>query len=158
MWLPVALILVPIIEIALLIKVGGLIGFWATLALLLAMAALGSWLLRWQGMAALDDLRRAVTEMRDPTLPVAHGALILFAGLLMVTPGFFTDLIGLCLLIRPVRDRAIRHMSHRWRIVGMGQTASSPPFGRGDGDVIDADFTPLDENPRSRPPSGWTRD
>ncbi len=51
----------------------------------------------------MQDLRRSLNELRDPTEPLAHGAMILFAGALLLTPGFFTDAVGLLLLIPPVR-------------------------------------------------------
>jgi hypothetical protein len=87
MWLFFIFIIVPMIEIGLFIEVGGLIGLWPTLAIIVIMAVFGTWLLRTQGALAFADLRRSMAEMRDPTEPMAHGAMILLAGILMVTPG-----------------------------------------------------------------------
>ena len=64
--------------------------------------------MRWQGMRALDRLRASVETGGDPVGPIAHGALILVAGMLLVLPGFFTDTLGLLLLIPPVRALLIR--------------------------------------------------
>lgn len=155
MWLLAAFVLVPLIEIGLFIQVGGWIGLWPTLALVLAMALLGSWLLRTQGASAFADLRRAMSGAGDPTVPVAHGALILFAGLLLLTPGFFTDLMGLALLIRPIRSLIIGHLSHRltMTVYGSARPASRPA----DGDVIEAEYRDLGSSPGPTPPSGWTR-
>ena len=64
--------------------------------------------MRWQGLRALDRLRASVETGGDPVGPIAHGALILVAGMLLVLPGFFTDFLGLLLLVPPVRDLLIR--------------------------------------------------
>ena len=155
MWLLGAFVLVPLIEIGLFIQVGGWIGLWPTLALVLAMALLGSWLVRAQGALAFADLRRSMSGFGDPTEPVAHGALILFAGMLLLTPGFFTDLMGLALLIRPVRSLIIGHLSRRLNlsVFGPADPASRPS----DDDVIEADYRELGPSPRAAPPSGRTR-
>lgn len=155
MWLLAAFVLVPLIEIGLFIQVGGWIGLWPTLALVLAMALLGSWLLRTQGASAFADLRRSMSGSGDPTEPVAHGALILFAGMLLLTPGFFTDLMGLALLIRPVRSLIIGHLSRRLTMTVFGSAGPAPR--RPDGDVIDAEYRDLGSSPGPTPPSGWTR-
>jgi UPF0716 protein FxsA len=160
MWLFFIFIIVPMIEIGLFIEVGGLIGLWPTLAIIVIMAVFGTWLLRTQGALAFADLRRSMAEMRDPTEPMAHGAMILLAGILMVTPGFFTDALGLLLLIRPIRSMAIRALAKRIQIVTVGNpgTAGGPRTPRGqDADVIDAEYTSLDEKSPRDGPSGWTR-
>ena len=115
-----------------------------------------SWLLRREGAKAFLDLRQSMTDLRDPTETMAHGALILFAAVLLITPGFFTDALGLALLIRPVRKLAIRAIGRRFRIVPMGGGRRGPGPDPG-GDVIDADYTELDEKPLGGPPSAWTR-
>ena len=156
MWLLLIFIVVPLIEIGLFIQVGGWIGLWPTLAIILAMAFLGAWLLRREGAKAFLDLRQSMTELRDPSESMAHGALILFAGVLLITPGFFTDAMGLALLIRPIRSLAIRAIGQRFRIVQMGAAAPgrATPV---DDDVIDAEYTELGGKPLDGPRSGWTR-
>ena len=64
--------------------------------------------MRWQGLRALDRLRASMETGGDPVGPIAHGALILVAGVLLVLPGFFTDALGLLLLVPPVRGLLIR--------------------------------------------------
>lgn len=157
MWLVLIFIVVPLIEIGLFIQVGGLIGLWPTLAIILGMAFLGSWLLRREGARAFLDLRQSMTERRDPSETMAHGALILFAGVLLITPGFFTDAVGLALLIRPVRNLAIGAIRRRFRIVSVGGAAAGGARSGADGDIIDAEYTDLDGKPLGGPPSGWTR-
>ncbi|MCV2863260.1 FxsA family protein [Albidovulum sediminicola] len=157
MSLLIAFVLVPMIEIGLFIKVGGLIGIGWTLAIVLATAIAGSWLVRMQGLKALAELRGSLNELRDPTEPIAHGALILFAGALLLTPGFFTDTMGLLLLLPQVRAALLRYLATRVRVerFTMGGRPARPQT---PDDVIDGEFTVVD--PEKRPthgPSGWTR-
>lgn len=160
MWLIALFILVPIIEIALFIQVGGWIGLWPTLALVVAMAFLGSWLLRTQGLMAMADVQQSFRDMRNPSGPMAHAGLIMFAGLLMLTPGFFTDLLGLSLLIRPVRNLVIAQLSSRFRVstVGFGPAQHSDDPIRSAGDVIiDGEYSEIPPRREGIGPSGWTR-
>ena len=96
-------ILVPIAELAVIIQVGQLIGVWWTIAILVADAVLGSMLARSQGRAAWRRFNEALHSGRPPAREVLDGALVLFGGALLLTPGFLTDLLGLALLIPPVR-------------------------------------------------------
>lgn len=158
MWLLLAFIAIPLIEIALFIKVGGLIGLGPTLAIVLLTAVAGSWLVRMQGAMALADLRGSMRELRDPTEPIAHGALIILAGALLITPGFFTDTMGILLLIPPVRSAALRFLSRRITVQRF-EFGAPPRHDRHRPDVIDGEFTDLDQPaaPGRNRPSGWTR-
>ena len=75
-------LIVPLIEIALFIQVGGIIGLGWTLLIVVLTAILGTFLVRSQGMAVLAKLRGSMEELRDPTEPLVHGAMILFSGAL----------------------------------------------------------------------------
>lgn len=160
-------IAIPLIEIALFIQVGGVIGLGWTLAIVLGTAALGSWLVRKQGAMALNDLRRSFNALNDPTEPLAHGAMILFSGALLLTPGFFTDAIGFALLLPPVRRWVFRKLSARVTVQSftMGQQPEvHHPRGFADegGDVIEGEFEEVSPGKRpthqpSRGPSGWTK-
>jgi UPF0716 protein FxsA len=101
--LVVLFIVVPILELYVIIQIGGLIGVWPTLALLLADALLGSLLLRHQGRGAWRRFNAALAERRFPGREVADGLLIAIGGTLLLTPGFITDIAGLVLLIPPTR-------------------------------------------------------
>ncbi len=103
MYLLLAFLLVPLIEIGLFIQVGGAIGLWPTLAIVVVTAIAGTWLVRQQGRQAISSLQSSFSELRDPTKPLADGAMILFSGALLLTPGFFTDAGGFALLMPPVR-------------------------------------------------------
>ena len=85
MWLLIAFIAVPLIEIGLFIQVGGWLTLWPTLAIVLGTGILGTWLVRQQGLRVLEELRGSLRDMRDPLSPLAHGAMILFAGALLLT-------------------------------------------------------------------------
>ncbi len=123
MWLFVLLIVVPIVEIALFIEIGGWIGLWPTIGIVVATAIAGAALLRAQGTAALGELQRRLDRGEDPTGLLAHGALILVAGVVLLTPGFFTDAVGFALLVPPVRAAVIRFVAKRVVVVGAQRMA-----------------------------------
>lgn len=160
MYLLLAFLLIPVIEIALFIQVGGLIGLWPTLAIVVGTAFLGTWLVRTQGRMAMGELQRAFSELDDPTEPLAHGAMILLSGVLLLTPGFFTDAIGFALLIPGVRVAVFRYLQKRMVVtqfqMGPGPGMRADFRDRGNGDVIDGEYEevvrPRDPN---APPSGW---
>ena len=160
---------VPIIEIALFIQVGGVIGLWPTLAIVVLTALAGTMLMRTQGVQALQRLQATLAEGGDPSGALVHGALILVAGVLLLTPGFFTDALGITLLIPPARAAIIRQLGKRIVAQGVvftsgGGPAARPPGGAGD-EPIEAEYEVLDEEEsrpsdgpdRPRGNSGWTR-
>lgn len=173
LWLFVAL---PIIEIALFIQIGGAIGVWATLAWVILAAVLGVAVIRAQGAHAWSEAQRSLADLRDPTRPLAHGMMLMVAGLLLIVPGFFTDAVGLLLLIPPVRNLLMSWASRRVRVTQVRMQRREtyrPPYADG---VIDADYVIEDEpaarGPRTPPDlpedlpetgptprrgSGWTR-
>lgn len=103
MWLFVLFVTVPIIEIALFIQIGGEIGLLSTLGIVIATAFLGTYLVRKQGLSALSQLKNNVETLENPIAPLAHGVIILLAGALLLTPGFFTDAFGFSLLVPNIR-------------------------------------------------------
>ncbi|MEY8837904.1 FxsA family protein [Cribrihabitans sp. XS_ASV171] len=171
MYLFLAFLLVPIVEIALFIQVGGLIGLWPTLAIVVLTAVLGTWLVRTQGRMALGQLQRAFSGLDDPTEPLAHGAMILFSGALLLTPGFFTDAVGFALLVPGVRVAVYRYLRKRIRVTqfqmgagGPGMRPGGPHHGGphhgpyaagGRDDIIEGEYEEV--KPRRDPerPSGW---
>lgn len=159
MWLFLAFLIVPLIEIALFIQVGGLIGLWPTLLIVVLTAIAGTALVRSQGARALARLRDSFDTLRDPTEPLAHGAMILFSGALLLTPGFFTDAVGFALLVPGIRNLVLRELRKRveMRTMSMGGAMPHRPVHPRD-EVIDGSFTVQDEDRRPRQgPSGWTR-
>ena len=92
-------LLVPLVEIYFLIKVGNVIGAFPTIALVVFTALLGAMLLRFQGLMTLSRCRRSLAQGAVPALEMLEGVLLVFAGGLLLTPGFFTDAIGFALLL-----------------------------------------------------------
>ncbi|MGI9414114.1 MAG: FxsA family protein [Hyphomicrobiales bacterium] len=102
-------ILVPIIEIAAFIKIGDIIGLWPTLGCIVLTAIVGTLLLRQQGLSVLRQAQGSLQQNQVPVDSVIHGAFLLIAGALLLTPGFFTDAVGFILLVPPARS-AIAHL------------------------------------------------
>lgn len=138
--LVVLFIVVPIVELYVIIQIGGLIGVLPTLGLLLADALLGSLLLRHQGRGAWRRFNQALAERRFPGREVADGLMIAIGGTLLLTPGFVTDIFGVLLLLPPTRAIARsllrRYAAHRFVVVGMG--------GMGDRKSTDSSGRPYD--------------
>ncbi|MEO1155083.1 MAG: FxsA family protein [Pseudomonadota bacterium] len=157
MWLFLLFLAVPLVEIALFIQVGGAIGLLPTLGIVILTAVLGTYLVRSQGLQAIDRLKRSFNELRDPVEPLAHGAMILFSGALLLTPGFFTDAVGFALLIPGVRTAVFAYLQSRVKVTQFEY--GDPPRHPDNPDIINGEFTEVD--PETRPPrdrsSGWTR-
>lgn len=164
MWLLLAFIAVPLIEIGLFIKVGGWLTLWPTLGIVLATGIIGTFLVRQQGLKVLGDLRNSMSQMRDPLSPLAHGAMILFAGALLLTPGFFTDAVGFLLLVPQLRQAIIAAVAARVQVKAFDDQTGPGRHPRY-GDVIDGEYSDLREAPKTqedeekRPnkhPPSWT--
>ena len=166
MWLLIAFIAVPVIEIGLFIQIGGFIGMWPTLLIVVLTAVAGTYLVRSQGRLALGQLQNSFSDLRDPTEPLMHGAMILFSGALLLTPGFFTDAVGFALLVPAIRHAAFKAIRARVNIQSFGASGSSgpgtrpntPPHRADRGpDVIDGEFIELPEDDVPKGMSGWTK-
>src|SRR3954464_13680380 len=131
--LVILFIVVPIAELALLIQVGQLIGVWWTILLLIADAILGSWLLRTQSRAAWRRFNEALAGGKIPHREVIDGVLVIFGGVLLLTPGFITDIFGLLFLFPPTRVllRGLLVRRGALRVVGAMPGAASPPARHG---------------------------
>jgi UPF0716 protein FxsA len=153
--LPLALFLVlvvalPIFEVWLLIQVGDRIGVWPTVLILVLEAVLGGWLMRREGGRAWRALSDAFGTGRVPTGELANAALVLVGGLLLMLPGFATDVIGFLFLLpmtRPLARKLVAFFLAR-RISRMG-LARVPASGRGD--LIEGEI--VDEPPASNGPT-----
>lgn len=104
----IAFIVVPVIEIALLIRVGSAIGVGATILIVIFTAILGAYLVRQQGFATINAVQQEMNQGRMPAMQMAEGVALLFAGAVLLTPGFFTDAIGFALLTPPIRRSIIK--------------------------------------------------
>lgn len=146
----VTILTVPLIEIYLLIQIGGLIGVLPTILLVVLTAVLGAALLRQQGLATLTRFRANLERGELPALEILEGVALLVGGALLLTPGFLTDVIGfLCLL--PASRQAIVH-GILSRAVGSldvgsaGQSASRRRKGR-KGRVIEGEIVEKHDDP-----------
>lgn len=159
MWLFVLFLAVPLIEIALFIQIGGFIGLWPTLGIVIITAFLGTWLMRAQGASAMIQLRDSFGELRDPTEPLAHGAMILVAGALLLTPGFFTDAVGFLLLVPVVRSALFAFLRSRVKVQSFTMGNQQQPRENPSDTIIDVEYEEVDtDQPKSDPGnSGWTK-
>ncbi|MEN8196086.1 MAG: FxsA family protein [Pseudomonadota bacterium] len=146
-----AFIAVPIIEIALFIELGGWLGLWPTLALVILTAVVGTALIRVQGLAVMERARVAMDRGEPPVGELFHGACLLVAGALLLTPGFLTDTLGLALLVPPIRvfigNTLWRALAARAEPGHPDGAATPPPPGPG---VIDGEFEDVTPGPEDQ--------
>ena len=147
----------PLIELALLIKTGQLIGFWATMGIVVGTGLLGAHVLMRQSWTTMRRMQEAVAKGQPPVAAVVDGAFLVVAGALLITPGLISDAVAILLLIPPVR-----HLVARWLVYAMVRRAqvtvgafqatteargphgpSRPPSG--EGPVIEGEFERMDE-------------
>ncbi len=156
----IILVGVPIGEIAILIKVGKIIGFWETIGAVILTALIGTHLLRRQGLAILKKAQASMNENRFPVDEVFDGLCLLVAGALLLTPGFITDAIGLALFLPPFRAVlrlglarlfAARGVLH---VHGTGLGDGMDGGGMDGGPIIDGDFEDVTENNEAAPRPG----
>ncbi len=107
--------IVPIVELFLLVKIGGAVGLAPTLLLVVGTGALGAWLTRIQGLRVLREIRTDMEEGVMPAAALLDGALIAAAGLLLLTPGLLTDACGFLLLVPAIRARIRRALGNAIR-------------------------------------------
>ena len=100
----VLFIIIPIIEISVLMQVGELLGMWPTIGIVILSAWIGAKYVRQQGLATLQSVQTKMAQGEMPSSEIVTGLMLLVAGVLLVTPGFVTDIFGLSLLIPSVRQ------------------------------------------------------
>ena len=144
----VLFIVVPIVELYVIIQVGEAIGVLPTIALLLADSVVGSMLMRSQGRAAWRRFNAALAEGRIPHREVLDGALVIFGGAFLVTPGFVTDIVGIVLLLPPtralVRGLAARRLLPRIVVSGFGTDGRRRARRPGGGADVEGTATEVD--------------
>jgi UPF0716 protein FxsA len=117
-------VLVPLVELAILIRVGGVFGFWPTMALVVTTGALGALLARSQGTRVLRAIQHDLAAGRPPAGHLVDGFLILIGGVLLLTPGLLSDIAGLLLLLPLSRGRLKSAVRARFeRMVRTGQVS-----------------------------------
>ncbi len=120
-WLFLVFLVVPIIEIGLFVLVGGWIGVWPTIGLIVFTAVVGSMLVSRQGRGTWVQLQLEIANGQSPSATLVYGAMILVAGALLLTPGFLTDALGVTLLIPGAREGLrgwfVQRMKSRWVVI-----------------------------------------
>ncbi len=148
-----------LLEIALFVTVGGALGLGLTLLVVLGTGALGIAMLRGEGMRAVRHLRSELASRQNPLQAAGSDVLWVVAALLLILPGFLTDVLGLLLMLPWVRVAVAGYAARRVagavrRAAGKhaaGRAPHRPPV-----DVIDGEFIEVPPQDQ-RPPSGWTR-
>lgn len=160
-----ALVIVPLVEIGVFISVGGAIGLWPTIAIVVLTAVAGTMMLRRQGLATLQRAREALAQQRMPMQELFDGACLLVAGALLLTPGFVTDGIGFVLMVPPLRALIggwLWRMAERsGRASGHGQANGRDGFDGGPAggrdSIIEGDYRTVDGDDGDKSPTGENR-
>lgn len=155
-YLLLLLIIMPIVEIAILLRVGEAAGWVSTLLFVIATALLGSAMLRQQGLATLNKARQRMDSGEMPAQQLLEGIFIMIGGVLLLTPGFVTDAFGFLCVIPISRQWLVRKLSARGIAVFTQDPGGVSPKAAGDvrkrrpdrssGEVIDGDFTRVEDD------------
>jgi UPF0716 protein FxsA len=138
-------LVVPLVEIYLLIKIGGIVGAPWTIFLVVFTAVLGAFLVRSQGFSTLRRIQANLAAGELPAMELLEGVLLLVAGALLLTPGFFTDAVGFACLTPPLRRGLIHYALGRGLIrTSGGADAHRQP---NDGQTLDGDYRRVDKDP-----------
>ena len=132
--LAILFVVVPLVELVLLIQLGRTVGFWPTLALVLITGVSGAMLARLEGLRVLVQVQREVASGRIPGQALLDGLSVLIGGVLLLTPGLLTDLLGFSLLLSGPRNwiqRGVRRRLERAIASGSIRVVSVNPWGRG---------------------------
>lgn len=150
----------PLVELAVIVQVAGEVGVLNTIGLLVAVSLVGAWLARREGVGVVRRIQAALQRGQLPSTELVDGGLILFAGALMITPGFISDVLALVLLFPPtraaVRVPLLRYLSRRGRMaVVSGRRGSFGAWSNGrrrngDGDIWDVESWEEPATPRPR--------
>ncbi len=162
--IPFLLLVVPIVEIVAFIVIGGQIGIGWTLLMILVTAVIGTILLRIQGLQLITHIRNEIDAGKVPARALGDGAMLLVAGILLLTPGFVTDGIGFLLFVPPVRTAIWSFLASRITVqAGPAQfrfdenhTFRQQPDNTGDGPVVDLNPEDYKAGPPN-PDSPWNK-
>ena len=148
------LVALPLLEIAILIKVGSIIGVWLTLLIIITTFIIGTWVMRLQGLGVAKRFMASTRSGEPPVEPMMEAMLLMIAGGCLIAPGLITDSIGLLLLVPPIRQFTARWILSRGFpiVVSMRQTRTyqrphAPPRRAGPAPTIEAEYERLDEKP-----------
>jgi UPF0716 protein FxsA len=144
-------IFVPIIEIGLFIQVGGFLGLWPTIALVLITAFVGASLVRSQGIQTLMSVQGRLQQGEMPAQQILEGVMLAVAGVLLLTPGFMTDALGMLVLLPAPRAMIAKKMMEKMVVSNMSggfHAGGQAGFGQ----------SPFGQDPFNRDPSDQSKD
>jgi UPF0716 protein FxsA len=130
-------LIIPFVEIYLLLKVGGIIGAFPTIFLVVFTAVLGAWLLKQQGFATFQRLRTNLEQGKIPAYEMIEGPIILVGGALLLTPGFITDVLGFACLIPQLRRKIAQYIIENYLVQAGG---AFQPGKSADKDPLEGEF------------------
>ncbi len=133
----IAFLIIPFVEIYLLLQIGGIVGVFPTIALVVLTAVIGAGLLRQQGLATWQRFQDNLAKGTLPAYEMIEGPILLVGGALLLTPGFFTDIIGFACLIPPIRKKIAQYIIEK-RLVQAGVPPHQPS--KEQPDVIEGEF------------------
>ena len=140
-WFLLLFFTVPLVEIYVLLEVGGVIGALPTIGLVVLTAVIGAGLIRAQGISTLGRVQSELERGELPAVGIIEGALLLVAGALLLTPGFVTDSLGFLILVPPLRRRAVESFVRR----RLATAAGGPGAGSGGPHVIEGEYRREDD-------------
>ncbi len=140
-------LIIPFLEIYLLLKMGGLIGVFPTVLLVVFTAVLGAWMLRQQGFETWQRFQQGMAKGKVPAVEMLEGPVLLVGGAFLLTPGFFTDIVGFVCLIPFTRRKLVTYLIERQLVVmaGGGPFQSQGQTRPEDDNVIEGEYKKGDE-------------
>lgn len=136
-------LIVPLAELALLIWIGDRVGLWPTVGLVVATALVGTWLAKREGWGAFNRLQRKMAEGGIPGKELTDGLIILISGVLLLTPGILTDIVGLLGLVP--RTRALIRKSLQRRFARAMERGNASVFVMPPSDAFNQPHTPIED-------------
>ncbi|MGJ0483000.1 MAG: FxsA family protein [Methylomicrobium sp.] len=133
-------LIVPFAEIYLLLTVGGIIGAFPTIALVVFTAVLGAWLLRQQGFQTLRRFQESLAQGNIPTYEIIEGPILLVGAALLLTPGFITDLLGFICLIPPLRRKVAQYIIEKHLIQAVQSNSPFRPRNAARNDALEGEY------------------
>ncbi len=137
-------LVVPFVEIYLLLQLGGIVGVFPTVGLVVFTAVLGAWLLRQQGFATLQRFQTSLAQGAIPAYEMIEGPILLVGGALLLTPGFFTDAIGFACLIPFTRRKFAQYVIEKQLVGAQPGSPFQKPQAR-EANVIEGEYKKEDD-------------
>lgn len=131
------ILLIPFAEIYLLLQVGGMIGAFPTISLVVFTAILGVWLLRRQGFATFQRFQASLAQGVMPAYEMIEGPILLVGGALLLTPGFITDMLGFACLIPQLRKKIAQYVIENYLLQAGKPFQKSSPYEK---DALEGEF------------------